>query len=77
MDFIPYQELQDKKDNYLLSVIDGLADNEIALITNNVAKTITKEEASEIWSYGNKDKMIALTLTQVKKTYPDLINEGE
>ena len=74
MDFIPYQELQDKKDNYLLSVIDGLADNEIALITNNVAKTITKEEASEIWSYGNKDKMIALTLTQVKKTYPDLIS---
>ena len=74
IDFIPYQELQDKKDNYLLSVIDGLADNEIALITNNVAKTITKEEASEIWSYGNKDKMIALTLTQVKKTYPDLIS---
>ena len=77
MDFIPYQELQNKKGDYLLNIVNGLADNEIALITNNVAKTITKEEASEIWSYGNKDKMIALTLTQVKKTYPDLINEGE
>lgn len=74
MDFIPYQELQNKKDHYLLSVIDSLADNEIALITNNVPRAITKEQASEIWSYGNREKMIAQTIEQVKKTYPDLIS---
>ena len=74
IDFIPYQELQDKKSDYLLSVIDGLADNEIALITNNAARAITYEVASEIWSYGNREKMIAETIEQLKKTYPDLIS---
>ena len=67
MDFIPYQELQNKKGDYLLNIVNGLADNEIALITNNVARTITKEEASEIWSYGNREKMIALNFKRSKE----------
>lgn len=74
MDFVPYQELQNTQNNYLLKIIDSLADNEIALITNNVARAITKEEASTIWSYGNKEKMINDTLKQLKQTYPDLIS---
>ncbi|MGB5595252.1 MAG: hypothetical protein WBM62_14605, partial [Crocosphaera sp.] len=48
MDFVPYQELQHTQNDYLVKIIDNLADNEIALITNNVARAITKEEASTI-----------------------------
>ncbi len=72
--FVPYRVLQEENDYILLDLLSNTEENKIVFVEDNLARTITMEEARKIWCYGSLDEIVDKMIKTLKNNYPHLFS---